>query len=93
MARSVMGQDPPTENELEATVRETLSLVMGRSIAPDDPFLQDDQWDWDSLKHIDLVFALEDALGIRFDAAEIGELTNVASIVDLAERHMRPGPN
>jgi acyl carrier protein len=68
-------------------VRETLAVVLGRPIEPDDPVYRDDQPDWDSLKHIELVFALEDALGIRFEADEIGELTDVASIVERAERH------
>jgi acyl carrier protein len=73
--------------EPEETVRETLEVVLGRTIGRDDPFLRDEQPDWDSLKHIELVFALEDALGVRFEADEVGELTDVASIVELAERH------
>jgi acyl carrier protein len=71
----------------DAIVRDTLEVVLGRPIAPDDPVFREDQPDWDSLKHIELVFALEDALGIRFGADEIGELADVASIVDRAERH------
>jgi acyl carrier protein len=71
----------------EATVRRTLAVVLGRPVAPGDPFLRADQPDWDSLKHIELVFALEDALGVRFEADELGELIDIASIVRLAERH------
>jgi acyl carrier protein len=72
---------------LDRTVRATIGIVLGRDIAPGDPVIRDEQPDWDSLKHIELVFALEGALGIRFDAEEIGELTDVVSIVELAERH------
>jgi acyl carrier protein len=72
---------------LENTVRETLTVVLGRPIATDDPVRSEDQPDWDSLKHIELVFALEGILGIRFDADELGELTDVESIVELAEKH------
>jgi acyl carrier protein len=75
------------EMALETIVRETLGVVLGRGIAPGDPVRRDDQPDWDSLKHIELVFALEDALGVRFDADEIGELTDVGSIVERAGRH------
>jgi len=37
---------------------------------------------WDSLKHIEIVFAIEDELGIQFSEAELTELDSVASIVD-----------
>jgi acyl carrier protein len=73
--------------EPEETVRETIEVVLGRGIGRGDPFRRDEQPDWDSLKHIELVFALEDALGVRFGADELGELTDIASIVELAERH------
>jgi acyl carrier protein len=72
------------QDRLEVTVRETLGVVLGRHIAADDPVCRDRQPDWDSLKHIELVFALEDALGVRFEADEIGDLTDVASIVERA---------
>jgi len=73
--------------DLRARVRETLGVVLGRPIEPGDPFFRDDQPDWDSLKHIELVFALEGALGVRFEADELGELTDVEAIAGLAERH------
>jgi acyl carrier protein len=72
---------------MEEIVRETLGVVLGRAIRPGDPVVRERQPDWDSLKHIEVVFALEDALGVRFEADEIGELTSVASIVERAGRH------
>lgn len=82
-----MSEPHGVETGLESTVRDTLGVVLGRAIPSDDPVLRHDQPDWDSLKHIELVFALEDALGVRFEADEIGELTDVAAIVRLAEGH------
>ena len=35
---------------------------------------------WDSLRHMNLVFALEEAYGVRFEDDEIGGLTNVLAI-------------
>jgi len=87
-----MGQDPPTENGSEATVRETLSLVMGARSHPTIRSCRTTNGTGTRSSTSTSCFALEDALSIRFDAAEIGELTNVASIVDLAERHMRLAP-
>lgn len=75
---------------LDDDVRDTLGIVLGRAFAADDPVAREAQSDWDSLKHIELVFALEDALGVRFDAGEIGELNDVAAIVAIAEKHRAP---
>ena len=35
---------------------------------------------WDSLKHVELVLAIEDAFGVVFDAAEIFGLTTFGGI-------------
>jgi acyl carrier protein len=42
---------------------------------------------WDSLKHIEIVFALEEELGIEFSEAELLELDSVKRIVDTALGH------
>jgi acyl carrier protein len=72
---------------VRARVRETLAVVLQRPIGADDPVLREDNPDWDSLKHIELVFALEGELGVRFEAEELGELLDVESIASAAERH------
>lgn len=41
--------------------------------------------EWDSLKHITLVLAIERAFGIRLKAAEVGALENVGQMVDLLQ--------
>lgn len=41
---------------------------------------------WDSLAHIQLVMAVEKQLGIQFDAAEIGQIVNVRSIIELVRK-------
>ena len=35
---------------------------------------------WDSLRHMNLIFAVEDAFGIRFDDADLPKLTSIAAI-------------
>ena len=39
---------------------------------------------WDSLKHIEVIFALEDELGFQFSEEELANLNSVDSIVDRA---------
>ena len=43
--------------------------------------------EWDSLSHISLLLSIEDHYGIRFSLEEIGELSNVKSIVSALESH------
>jgi acyl carrier protein len=45
----------------------------------------DDVDEWDSLAHIRLVVAVEKKFGMKFSAAEMGELKNVGELVSLIE--------
>ena len=44
--------------------------------------------DWDSLRHIQLLVAVEKAFGIRFSTAEVAGLANVGEMVDLISRRL-----
>jgi acyl carrier protein len=41
--------------------------------------------EWDSLNHIRLVLTIEKNFGLRFSAAEVGNLKNVGEFVDLIQ--------
>jgi acyl carrier protein len=42
--------------------------------------------EWDSLKHITLVLAVEKAFSVRLKAAEVGSLENVGQMIDLLQK-------
>jgi acyl carrier protein len=42
---------------------------------------------WDSLKHMELIFALEDRYGVQFDEAEFPTLVSTHAIVAALRRH------
>ncbi|CAN5316474.1 hypothetical protein BH11PSE11_BH11PSE11_34880 [soil metagenome] len=44
--------------------------------------------DWDSLKHITLVLAVEKAFNIRLKAAEVGALENVGQMIALLHKRL-----
>ncbi|MFZ0885620.1 MAG: acyl carrier protein [Candidatus Acidiferrales bacterium] len=46
---------------------------------------------WDSLAHVNLVFAIEQEFGVRFTLEELEHLRTVGDIVDLMERKMASG--
>jgi acyl carrier protein len=43
--------------------------------------------EWDSLKHMEIVFAVEDSLGIEFREEELLDLNSIAAICEAVERH------
>jgi len=70
-----------------ADVRHVIATVLG--VAPER--ITDDLEfgvlpEWDSLNHVNLMLALESALGTQIDADRMIELTNVRAILDFASR-------
>ena len=43
----------------------------------------DDIEDWDSLEHINLVVAIENKFGIKFNMSEVTSMKNVGEMVDI----------
>lgn len=77
----------------EATIWPTLTEVFRQTF--DDPHLvirpettAKDVADWDSLAHIQLLVAVEQAFGMRFNTGEVAGLSNVGEMVELIERRM-----
>jgi len=56
------------------------------SIHVSDETTANDIEDWDSLEHINLMVAVENAFGIKFNMGQIGSLKNVGEMVDLIEK-------
>ncbi len=53
------------------------------SITVSDGTTSDDIEDWDSLEHINLVVAVEDAFGIKFNMGEVNKMKNVGEMADI----------
>lgn len=70
--------------DLQRTIAEALGVGVD-SITPETGMSNEPRWD--SLRHMQVIFALEDVFGVRFRDDEIAKLTSVAAIVAaLAER-------
>lgn len=72
---------------VDAVVRETVGLLLGRRIAPGEHVARGQEPDWDSLKHIEIVFAVEGACDVRFPEDELGTLTDIEGIVEAVLAH------
>lgn len=68
--------------QIERSVRAALAAVLKCEVDADTSRLNTPQWD--SLKHIEIIFAVEDELDIEFSEKEMAGLDSVARIVDLA---------
>lgn len=55
------------------------------SITVNDATTADDIEDWDSLEHINLVAAVEQQFGVKFNMGQIVTLKNVGEMADLIE--------
>ena len=53
------------------------------SIHVTDDTTANDIEDWDSLEHINLVVAIENKFGIKFNMSEVTSLKNVGEMVDI----------
>lgn len=67
--------------DLDSRLREVMAGVL--EVPPSaigDGFARDAAPAWDSLAHLRLVSALEEAFGVRFTMQEVGELTSFAAL-------------
>jgi acyl carrier protein len=76
-----------TRTEVETVVSEVLSLVLKQPFTPDEPVRRADVETWDSLSHIEIVYAVEEALDVTFGEEEMAALDGSQAIVDAVERH------
>ena len=68
-----------------ARVAEVLSAVLGCEVPSDRNIERRNLREWDSVKAIEVVFALEDVFEVRFSEALIPTLTSVDAIVSAVE--------
>jgi acyl carrier protein len=64
-------------------VRHILGVVLEMSEQQiDEKLSAQDTSNWDSIRHLNLVMALEEAFGVSFTSDELGRLTSYHAIVD-----------
>jgi acyl carrier protein len=71
------------ELEIESTVLAVLETILKRPFTLESK--RQDYDNWDSLQHIQVIFAIEDELGIHFPEDVLSKLESVRSIVDSAK--------
>lgn len=69
-------------------VRALLRTILGIAAKQDAELRRADLDAWDSLKHMEIVFALEDRYGVCFDESEFPALDTSAAITAALRRHL-----
>ena len=68
-------------------VRNILETVLEVEIEKENNFNRDECSKWDSLKHVEVIFALEEEFKIRFEEDEFMSLKSLDDIVNIIESH------
>jgi len=68
--------------QIEKTVLTVLAAVLKRPFHAGADITRQNTPSWDSLKHIEIMFALEDELDIEFSEEELVKLDSVIKVVE-----------
>jgi len=68
--------------ELEKRVLSVFNVLLCQQLQAGGDYTRKNVSNWDSLKHIEIIFALEEELGVEFSEAELAGLDSVAKILD-----------
>ena len=74
-----------SDTTVVARVRAVLGEVLGPSATQLDNPSRDTVPEWDSLAHVEVLFALEEEFSVRFPADQLGTLTSLEAIVEALE--------
>ena len=75
-----------TREDIYADLNEVFRDVFDdESITVNDETTSDDIDDWDSLEHINLIAAVEQQFGIKFNMGQIVTMKNVGEMVNIIE--------
>lgn len=75
-------------DEIDTRVRETLALALKTQVPAEGHFAREDDPKWDSLKHVEMIFMLEDEFAVQFAEDDFPKMNSVAEIVTLVETRL-----
>jgi acyl carrier protein len=75
-----------SRGDVQAGVARILSSVLGRHVTAGDDLAATDDPIWDSLRQVEVMYAVEDIFGLRFEESDFASLTSSEMIVDAVMR-------
>ena len=86
MKETIVQDSDDFDQQLEAIFR---SVFKDESFTLSDSITADTMHGWDSLKHVNLIMALESEFEVKFRLSEFEKLTSVATIRETLQRKLR----
>jgi acyl carrier protein len=74
-------------SQCEADVRALIARILGVPLPDGGPVERRHVPEWDSLKHMEIIFALEDGFDVQFDESEFARLVSPRAICDAIASH------
>jgi acyl carrier protein len=71
--------------EIEQVLLELFAVVLGSEVSLETN--RSNMASWDSLQHMQIVFAVEERFGVQFKEEEIGDLGSVRQLADYLQSH------
>ena len=73
---------------LTENVYRVISAILKQEFSTDQKLIKDETGGWDSLKHIEIMFAIEEELDVQFSEHELAELDSAEKIIEIIQaRH------
>ena len=77
------------QQELMAKLQEVFDGVFLQKVEVRRDLSSSDVDEWDSLTHVSLILAVEQAFGIRFRVGEVESTRNLGDLADLIEKRLQ----
>ena len=77
------------QQELMAKLQEVFDGVFLQKVEVRRDLSSSDVEEWDSLTHVSLILAVEQAFGIRFRVGEVESTRNLGDLADLIEKRLQ----
>jgi acyl carrier protein len=78
-----------SKDEIYERLQETFDKVFMEEVRVTPELSAKDVEEWDSLLHVSLVVAIEEAFGLRFRVGEVESAKNVGALVNLIAMRMK----
>ena len=75
------------EATLEQRVRRQMAPLLGIDPDGEGDVMREDLAQWDSLRHIELIFLIEEEFGVMLEESQMAELDSLSAAVRLLEAH------
>jgi acyl carrier protein len=71
--------------QLRDRITKAINVALGKNFASDAEVVRKNEPAWDSLKHVELIFMLEDEFGVEFDEDTMAKLDSTTAILAALE--------